>query len=57
MTQKTTSEKMIDLNIKEVVFTIKIFDLDAEVFAKKAMIALVFEIDDGSINMAMALIN
>lgn len=48
---------MIGLDIKKVVFAIKIIDLDTEVFAEKTMVALVFEIDGNSIHMEMTLIN
>ena len=39
------------------VFAIKIIDLDAEMFAKKTMVILVFKIDSGEIHTAIALIN
>lgn len=48
---------MIDLNIEEVVSTVKIIDLDTEVFAEKTMVTLDFEIDSGGIYMAITLIN
>lgn len=35
----------------------KIIDLNAKVFAEKIIIALVFEIDSGSIHIAITLIN
>ena len=47
----------MDLDAKEVVSTMKIIDLDAEVSAEKAMVALVFEINGGGIYMSIVLIN
>ena len=38
-------------------FTIKIFDLNAEVFAKKTIMTLVFKINNSNIYMVMTLIN
>ena len=57
MTQKAASERMMDLDVEEVVFAVKIIGLDAEMSADKAMVALVFEIDGGGIYMAMVLMN
>ena len=48
---------MIDLNIKEIIFFIKIIDLNGEISTKKVIMVLVFEIDGGSIHIVMALIN
>ena len=48
---------MIDLDAEEVLSAMKIINVDIEVFAEKTMIALVFEIDDGSIHKAMTLMN
>lgn len=39
VTQKAASGRMMDLDAEEVMFVIKIIDLDAEVFAEKAMVA------------------
>lgn len=39
MIQKVAFEKMIDLNIKEIIFAIKIINLDVEVSAVKAIVA------------------
>lgn len=39
------------------VFAVKIIDLNAEISAEKTMVALIFEINNGSIYTAMALIN
>ena len=55
--QKTAFEKMIDLDVEEIVSAMKIMYLDAEVFVEKIMVALVFEIDIGSIYTAMTLMN
>lgn len=43
MTQKTVSKKMIDLN--------------TEISAKKTIVALLFEIDNGGMNTAIILVN
>ena len=48
---------MIALDIKKVIFAIKIIDLNTEIFAKKAIIALIFEIDSSGIYIAIILIN
>lgn len=55
--QKSAFEKMMDLDIEEMVFAMKIIDLNAEVFAEKIMVTLVFEINGGGIYMVMTLIN
>lgn len=55
--QKTAFEKIMNLNTEKVVFAIKIIDLDAEVFVKKKMVTLVFEIYGSGIYIAMTLIN
>ena len=57
MTQKAASKKMIDLDAKKIVSTVKIIYLDAEVSVEKTMVALVFEINTSSIHTAMTLIN
>lgn len=58
MTQKTTFEKMIDLNAKVRVFTMKMINLDIglEVFAVKIMTSLTFEINKNNEHMEMTLI-
>lgn len=48
---------MIDLDVEEVVFVVKIIDLNTEVSVEKAMVVLVFEIDDSNSHTAMALMN
>lgn len=48
---------MIDLDAEKIIFAIKINNLNTEISAKKAMVALVFEIDNGNIHIAMALLN
>lgn len=48
---------MMDLDAKEVLSTVKIIDLDAEVLTEKAMVAFVSEIDSDGIHMAIVLIN
>ena len=55
--QKVISKKIMDLNIKEMVFAIKIIDLDAEGFAEKIMVALIFKIDGSGIYTAITLMN
>ena len=57
MSQKAIFEKIIDLDAKEIIFVIKIIDLDAKVFAKKIIVALIFKIDGVAIYMTMVLIN
>ena len=57
MTQKAVSEKMIDLDAKEVVSAVKIIYLDVEIPIEKIMVALVFEIDSGDIHIAMILMS
>lgn len=47
----------MDLDIKEVMFIIKIIDLDDKIFAEKAMVSLIFKINSGGIYIAMVLIN
>lgn len=42
MTQKVDFKKMIDLNIKKIVFVIKIIDLNTKVFIKKIIVTLIF---------------
>lgn len=54
---KAAFEKIRDLDIKKVVFTIKIINLNIKIFAKKTMMALVFEINNGSIHMIITLMN
>lgn len=48
---------MIDLNTKEVIFIMKIIDLDAEIFIKKTIIAVIFKIDSNIIYIVIILIN
>ena len=48
---------MMDLDAEEVVSAVKIIYLDAEVSVEKTMVALVSEIDGGSIHTAMTLMN
>lgn len=48
---------MIDLNTKEVVFTMKIINLNIKVSIKKIIVDFVFEIDSNNIYIKMALIN
>lgn len=57
VTQKAASEKIIDLDTKEVVSAMKIIDLNIEVSAEKTMVTFIFEIDDSGIYTTMALIN
>lgn len=57
MIQKAAFEKMIGLDIEEVMSVVKIINLDTEISAKKTMGILIFEIDGGSIHTKMALIN
>lgn len=57
MIQKAVDEIMIDLDIKELMSAIKMIDLNAEVSAEKILVVLVFEIDDNSIHIEMALID
>lgn len=57
VTQKAAFEKMRNLDTKEMVFDMKIMDLNTEVSAKKIIVTLIFEIDSSGINMAMTLIN
>ena len=47
----------MELDAEEVVSAIKIIDLNTEISAEKVMMALIFEIDGGSIYIAMVLIN
>ena len=56
MTQNTALEKLINLDTM-VLSIVKIIDLEAEVFAKKTIVALVFEIDGDGIHMKMVLID
>lgn len=56
ITQKIASEKMMNLNIEEMVFTVKIIIFNAKMFAKITIVVLVFEIDSGSIYIATTLI-
>lgn len=48
---------MKGLDVEEMVFTIKIINLNAEIFTEKTIVALIFEINGGSIHMKMTLIN
>lgn len=48
---------MIDLDAEEIVSVIKIKDLNAKVFAKKTIVALVIKIDGHDIHIKMTLIN
>ena len=57
MTWKVTLERIIDLDAENVVFAVKIIYLDANVSSEKIMMALVFEINVGSIYIAITLIN
>ena len=54
--QKAAFEK-IYLNADKMVFLIKIIDLDTELFTKKTIVGLVFEIDGGNIHTAITLMN
>ena len=47
----------MDPDAEEVVSTVKIIYLDAEVSVEKTIVALVFEIDGDSIHMAIILMN
>ena len=57
MTQKAISEKMMNLNTEKAVSTVKIIYLDIGVSVEKTIMALVFEINVGSIYTAMTLMN
>lgn len=57
MPQNAVFEKMIDLDAKKVMFVIKIIELDVKIFAKKIMIALIFEIDSIVIYITIVLMN
>lgn len=57
MTPKAAFEKMIDLNTKEMMFSIKIIDIDTEVSIEKIMVALVFKIDGGGNDIVITLMN
>ena len=48
---------MIDLDVEEVAFTIKIIFLNAKVSIEKTIVALVIEINAGGIYTAITLIN
>ena len=48
---------MINLKAEEMVFAMKIIDLNTEIFAEKIMVALIYEIDGSNIYMVMTLIN
>lgn len=48
---------MIDLEANKVIFIMKIITLNTEIFAEKIMVALIFEINDSSIYMAITFIN
>ena len=48
---------MVNLDVEKMVFSIKIIDVNTKVFAKKTIMALVFEIDSNNILTAMILIN
>lgn len=47
----------MDIKAREVVFPMKIINLDAEMCAKRAIVALVCEINGGGIHMVMVLMN
>ena len=56
VTQKTVFEK-INLDTEEVVFAIKIINMDTEMSAEKIIVSLGFEIDSIRIYMVITLIN
>lgn len=47
----------MDLDVEEFVFAIKIINYNVKLFAKKAIMALVFEINSSGIYTAIALMN
>ena len=47
----------MNLNIRKIVFTIKIINLNTIIFVEKSIIALIFEIKSNSINIIIILIN
>lgn len=57
VTQKAISKKIINLDAEEVVFAVKIIDLDVEVFTKKRMMVFVFMIYSSNIYTKIASIN
>lgn len=57
ITQKAVSKKIRSLDVEEVVYTLKIIDLDTKVSAEKTKMALVFKINSSDIHIAMTLIN
>lgn len=57
MIQNASSKKMIDLDIKEVIFAVKIIDLNAEISTEKVMVVFIFEINCVDIYIAMTLVN
>lgn len=57
MIQKAAFEKIIGINIEEVMFVVKIINLAIEISTKKTIGILIFEIDGGSIHTKMALMN
>ena len=48
---------MIDFDVEEIIFTMKIIDLNVEVSIEKIIVALIFEIDGSGIHIVMTLIN
>lgn len=48
---------MIHLDVKEIVFTIEIINLDVKISSKKIILSLIFEIDSNNIHIKMALID
>ena len=48
---------MIDLDAKEMVFAVKIIYLDTKVSIKKIIVALIFEMNVGSIHIVMTFMN
>lgn len=57
MIRKAASEKIINLNIEEVVSAIKIIYLDAEMFVEKTIVAFIFEMNGSGIHTAIILMS
>lgn len=57
MIYKVVDEMIIGLHIEEIVFTMKMIDLNIKIFIEKTKIAFIFEIDSNNVYIEIALID
>lgn len=57
MIYKVVDEMIIGLHIEEIVFTMKMIDLNIKIFIEKTKIVFIFEIDSNNVYIEIALID